>query len=117
MPVKARCRRLQVASASGAAAAPGTPLGQVVLRYADGSVERLPLRAGQEALALESTEPPQSLDPGRWLIEREGEPARVLVREWASPHPDQVLEEASFLPDVGSLEVGFRLLAVTAEVD
>jgi hypothetical protein len=112
-PVRRRCAVLYLAVGSDRRSSPGTPLGEWQVKYGDGTVETIPVRSGREALAPEGL--PVSLTDPVWLVDAPG--SRFLVREWPNPHPGKTVTELVFVPAQTVLEVGARVLAVTAAVE
>ncbi|MDH7571080.1 MAG: hypothetical protein QHJ73_16000, partial [Armatimonadota bacterium] len=115
-PLKERCSTLYVALATEHTAAPGVLLGSLVLTYAGGVRETLPVRYGHRALPLSGFEPPQAMGAGAWIVHRTPTPSRVLVCEWQNPKPGNEVVSLSFEPAPAALELGYRVLAVTAAV-
>jgi hypothetical protein len=113
-PVGERCSRLFLALSAGASSSPGTRLGEWLVRYADGTAERLPVRYGREALPETGDALPERTDDPVWLIDQP--PLRCLVREWPNPRPEQTVRELSFEPAPAVLELGARIRGATAAV-
>ncbi|MCC7491061.1 MAG: family 20 glycosylhydrolase [Fimbriimonadaceae bacterium] len=116
-PIGAAVQRLQVVTATATASSPGRLLGWLEVEYADGGRERLPWRAGADALPAGASDPPSSLAPGRWLLPPTAVAQRGLVREWTNPRPQAVVQRLVFRPDLAALECGWLIRAVTAEGD
>ena len=121
-PVGAQCKALYLAVSAGASSAPGTALGRWVVRYADGTTERIPVRYGREALAQSADSSAQSADSlpqttndPVWLIEQGG--TRCLVREWVNPHPEKVVREVAFEAAPALLDLPATIVAATAAVE
>jgi len=112
-PVGARCSAFYLAMATDHRSSPGAPLGEWLVKYADGGVERIPCRYGREALPADGEALPERLDDPVWLIES-AEGGRCLVREWLNPQPEREVRELLFLPAEALLETGARIVAVTA---
>ncbi len=113
-PVGMPCNALYLAVSSATACAPGTRLGQWVVRYANGSSARFPVRCGREALAAEGEDLPQRTGDPVWLVDQP--PLRFLVREWPNPHPTVPVAEIGFEPACALFDTGVTLLASTAAV-
>ena len=111
-PVAARCGTLCLAMSAAASSSPDTPLGQWVVRYADGSAEFAPVRYGREVLSGNTDSLPRRTDGPMFLIEQP--PLRCLVREWTNPHPGRVVQKLVFEPGSALLETGAQVLGVTA---
>ncbi len=111
-PVGARCSALYLAVSSGRRSSSGAPLGEWLVRYEDGAVERIPCRYGRDVLSIEVDALPESLSDPVWLVEENGQ--RFLVREWTNPRPEQAVKELVFVPAPAVLEAGARIVAVTA---
>jgi hypothetical protein len=114
-PVGTRCNALFTAVSAGASAGRGGRLGEWVVRYESGALERIPVRYGREALASTPDSLPLRTDDPVWLVEEP--PLRFLVREWQNPRPEDAIREVSFEPALALLDVGARILAVTAATD
>ena len=114
-PVDAPCRTLFLAAATGESTAVDSPLGAWVVRYADGTSERIPIRYGREALPAEGATLPARLDDPVWMVQSPA--GRCLVREWANPHTGKTIDNLTFEPGEAVLEVGLNLVGVTAAVD
>jgi hypothetical protein len=114
-PLGARCAALYLAVSSDRRSSPGAPLGEWVVRYADGAEERIVVRYGREALSPEAEALPVGLTDPVWLVDRPG--SRFLVREWQNPHPEKMVSELVFAPAQTVLEVGARVVAATAAVE
>ncbi len=113
-PVGARCDRFYLAVTAGARSATGTSLGEWVVRYADDTRERIPVRYGRETLAENEDSLPARMDDPVWLIDQ---PAlRCLVCEWANPRHKQFVRELSFEPAWALLDLGGDIVAATAAV-
>jgi hypothetical protein len=50
------------------------------------------------------------------LLAESTDRGRTLVREWTNPHPERPLRELVFVPTPALLEIGARIVAVTAAV-
>ena len=111
-PVGARCAAFYLAMSSNRRSSPGRPLGEWLVRYADGAVERITCRYGREVLPAQGEGLPERLDDPVWLIDQG--PLRCLVREWTNPRPEQVVSDLLFVPAPALLETGARIVAVTA---
>jgi len=111
-PVGARCAAFYLAMSSSRRSSPGRPLGEWLVRYADGAVERISCRYGREVLPAQGEGLPERLDDPVWLIDQG--PLRCLVREWTNPRPEQVVSDLLFVPVPALLETGARIVAVTA---
>ncbi len=116
MPVNAACTTLYLVLATDGSTHPPALLGDLVLRQADGTTRRVPLRYGEHALPLGSDVWPHTLQPSAWLVERREEQQRCLVVEWQNPTPEVPLAELQIEPAPTALEIGYRVLAATAAV-
>jgi hypothetical protein len=112
LPVGAKCSALYLAVSAGRAARPDAPLGEWQVRYADGSIERIPCRFGREALPADLTALPERLDDGVWMVQQ-GK-LGCLAQEWPNPHPERIVREIVFAPAAAVLETGARIMAATA---
>ncbi len=110
--VDARCSTLYLSVSASHSSQPGTPLGEWVVRYADGSAERIACRYGREVLPTGTAALPQRTDDPVWMVQEPG--WRGLVREWANPHADRQVKEIAFVPSAALLEIGARIMAATA---
>jgi hypothetical protein len=111
-PVGARVAALYLAINTNRRSSPDTLLGEWLVQYTNGATERIVCRYGREVLSAEGTSLPARLDDPVWLIERGA--LRSLVREWPNPHPELEVREPLFVPTLALLEVGGRVVAVTA---
>lgn len=111
-----KCEGLFLASATERSAMLGTPLGILKIAYQDGSEEAIPIRYGMEALPLQGEELPLPEAGKSWLIYREGEVPRLMVREWQNPKPDIPIASISFTPTVQGLEVRVIIEGMTLAV-
>ncbi|MGB9608710.1 MAG: hypothetical protein ACPL7E_09250, partial [bacterium] len=83
--INKKCANLFLVTATQLSGRMGEPLGSFEIEYSDGSVESIPIRYGIEALPLQGMELPLPEKGKAWLIQREGEVQRFLVREWDNP--------------------------------
>ncbi|MCC6441819.1 MAG: hypothetical protein IT210_00010 [Armatimonadetes bacterium] len=108
------CSALYLAAASESSLTPGALLGSFHIRFADGSLEAVPIRYALEALSVENPDLPHTSSPSVWLIRRPTAPRQALVREWLNPRPDVPIRRLEFEPSEASLDAGCRILSVTA---
>jgi hypothetical protein len=113
-PVGGKCHALYLAMNTEASSSPGTPLGEWVVDYADGTQARIPVRYGLEALPQSADALPQETGGPAWLIDRP--PLRCLVREWQNPRPEQPIRQIRFEPAPALLDMRANLVAATAAV-
>ncbi len=116
-PVRGRCRTLFLSAAAERSTAPGTVLGAWVVTNAAGTRRRIPVRYAEQVLPVQGEEVPHTLSESVWLARREGEPRQCAVLEWQNPEPGVALESLSFEPAPAALEVGYRVLGVTAALE
>jgi hypothetical protein len=113
--VKEKCQILFFAAATLFSSFPGNTLGEFVVNFGDGMKAVIPVRYGLDALPLKDGHLPTPERGKAWLILRDVELQRVLVREWANPKPDVVVESIRFVPNPYGLVAGIQILGITAE--
>jgi len=115
-PIRTRCSTIYLVSATEHGLSPGVILGSYIVRYADGSSQKVPVQYAEQALSVESPDLPHTFASSVWLIERTASPQRCLVYEWQNPKPEALIETLEFEPAPASLEAGFSVLAVTCAI-
>ncbi len=111
-----RCQRLFFVTATELSVPLGTLLGVFKVTFLDGSEEAIPIRYGVEALPLQGGELPIPEVGKSWIILREGEVQRFMVREWVNPRQDIPLQSLSFTPTVQGLEAGVWIMGITVGI-
>jgi len=115
LSIGSRLNTLYLAMSTQSTSSPGTPLGEWVVQYADGTREHIPVRYGREATAPSADALPQRTGDPIWLAETPN--LRCIVREWPNPHPEQPVQQLTFEPALAVLELGARIEAVTAAAE
>ncbi len=119
IPVRRRCQRLHFLHGTGwgGSVASGTTIGQYRVNFADGQIESIPIRIGED---LEEWQGPVEAKPELkraqvvWTgVTPQGNTARLYHRAWDNPRPDQEIASVEF----SSTETAAApfLLAITAE--
>ncbi|MBC7327505.1 family 20 glycosylhydrolase [bacterium] len=116
MEVKDKINKLFFVTAVDRSTSLGTPLGNFKVIYENQKEVNIPIRYGIEALPLGGEELPLPSPDNSWLIYREGEILRFLVREWENPNPDVTIRRLEFTPTLNGLLTGIRISGITGEM-
>jgi hypothetical protein len=112
MEIDKECSSLFLVCATELSGRLGELLGKFFVEYVDGSKEIIPIRYGKEALPLKGFEHPYP-EGMAWLIQREGEVQRFLVREWENPKPNVSISRLRFIPTLRGIELGIGIAGIT----
>ena len=74
----------------------GVDVGEYVITYADGTVERVPLRYGRDIRWWQDLSPAAAAPAGWFGKTANGTPAAARVFRWRNPHPDRPLASITF---------------------
>lgn len=113
MEIGKKCREFFLVISTERSSLLGTSIGAFKVRYQDGSEKVIPIRYGMEALPLQGEELPIPQEGKSWLISREGEVRRLMVREWLNPKRSMPIESISFVPTLQGLGARVWIMGIT----
>jgi len=116
--INKKCSSLFLVTATELSGRLGEPLGKFVVEYVDGTEEVIPIRYGKETLpiGMQGFEHPYP-EKTVWLMQREGEVQRFLVREWENSKPNVAISRLRFVPTLRGIELGIGIAGITAGLD